>query len=214
MPSDAFGKFQYNLVDVDRLIESHAALGPTGQGRRGLGHVTRSGVVMLCASWELYIEHLLVECAAEFTNQLALPTQLPREVQRSISLHVKESKHELKPLQMSGDGWKQVYRDFVNQKVAALNTPKATNIDTLLRQLVGISDLSTAWTIGAARVDAFVTVRGDIAHRGRHAAYVQRGQLENYRNEIRTAAVDTDNHISNAMRSLLPRNRKPWRATR
>ena len=47
MSSAAFGAFQFNLVDVDRLVKSHDALSGTGQGRRGLGHITRSSVVML-----------------------------------------------------------------------------------------------------------------------------------------------------------------------
>lgn len=68
MASHAFGAFQYNLVDVERLIESHGALSGTGQGRRGLGHLTRAGVVLLCAAWELYLEHVLLCCGLMNTD--------------------------------------------------------------------------------------------------------------------------------------------------
>jgi len=51
MPSTSFLKFETNmLTDVDRIISSHTQLNHDGRGRRGLGHITRSGVLMLCAT--------------------------------------------------------------------------------------------------------------------------------------------------------------------
>jgi len=60
MPSSAYQAFKKNRVDVVRLIDSHGKLHAGTRGKKGLGHITRSGVVMLCASWELYVESLLV----------------------------------------------------------------------------------------------------------------------------------------------------------
>jgi hypothetical protein len=77
MASNAYGAFQYNLVDVDRLIESHGILSGTGQGRRGLGHVTRSAVIMLCASWELYLEHAVLEGLRFALQSTSSPDELP-----------------------------------------------------------------------------------------------------------------------------------------
>ena len=213
MPSGAYQSFRYNIVDVDRLINSHAALSGTGLGKRGLGHITRSGVVMLCASWELYLEQLLLESARYYTKRLELPSELPKDVQKSISRHVKSSKHELKPLQLSGDGWKGVYLDYVRAGTGKLNTPKTSNVNTMYGDLLGDPKLSACWAIGEAAIDGFVTVRGDIAHRGRHAAYIPIWQLQQYRNNIYVAAVDTDNHISDFLRAITPGNRKPWRIT-
>lgn len=99
MPSNALAKFESNLlVDVDRLIESHGQLNHQGMGRRGLGHITRSGVLMLCAAWELYLEEVLVESARIIIDRAASPDDLPRKVQQEIAKAVRESKHELKPL--------------------------------------------------------------------------------------------------------------------
>ena len=214
MPSGAFSNFEFNLVDVDRLIENHYALSPTGQGKRGLGHINRSGVVMLCAAWELYIEQILLECAKKFTGSMDLPSQLPLYVQKSLSRFVKEAKHELKPLQLAGAGWKQVYHDHVIHKTDRFNTPTSANIDQLFKSLIGIDDMSQLWSVGVGPIDKFVSVRGDIAHRGRQAAYVRRWTLENYRERIRAVAVDTDNQTGQDMKNLLPTNRKPWRITK
>ena len=132
MPSAALQKFEANmLVDVDRIISSHGDLNHDGMGRRGLGHITRSGVLMLCAAWELYLEELALESARVFVDRVDSPDQLPLPVQKEIAKVVRDSKHELKPLEMAGDGWVTIYQNQVGQLMSALNTPKSTNLDPL-----------------------------------------------------------------------------------
>ncbi|WP_197030545.1 HEPN domain-containing protein, partial [Halomonas sp. BC04] len=110
MPSASFRKFENNLlIDVDRIIDSHYHLNHDGGGKRGLGHITRSGVLMLCAAWELYIEEVLLEGVDYFTHQLDSPKGLPKPVQKEIARSVKEAKHDLKPLELAGEGWKDLY---------------------------------------------------------------------------------------------------------
>ena len=70
---------------------------------RGLGHITRSGVLMLCAAWELYLEELLIESARVIVDRAASPDDLPEKVQKEIAKTVRDSKHELKPLQLAGE---------------------------------------------------------------------------------------------------------------
>jgi hypothetical protein len=95
MPSVALQKFERNLLkDVDRISQSHDQLNHDGLGRRGLGHITRSGVLMLCAAWELYLEELLVESVRLFIHRAISPDQLPQYVQKEIAKTVRESKHE------------------------------------------------------------------------------------------------------------------------
>jgi RiboL-PSP-HEPN len=63
MPSRSLQIFYYNLLnDINQLIKIHDTLNK-GKGRKSLGHLTRSGVVLLCAAWEVYIEEVLVEAA-------------------------------------------------------------------------------------------------------------------------------------------------------
>ncbi len=171
MPSAALLKFEGNLlVDVDRIVESHAQLNHTGQGRRGLGHITRSGVLMLCAAWELYLEELLVAAAGALAQRAGSPHDLPRAVQRELSKCVRDAKHELKPLELAGDGWRTVYDEHVRACAAGLNTPRSGTLDPIFKRFVGIEYISQFWSVGAPVIDGFVTARGEIAHRGRDAA--------------------------------------------
>ncbi|WP_197714073.1 HEPN domain-containing protein [Ferriphaselus amnicola] len=198
------------LDDVDRIIESHNALNHDGLGRRGLGHITRSGVVMLCAAWELYVEELLVETARVLCTRATSPDQLPEHVQREISKVVRESKHELKPLELAGDGWKMVYENHCIQTTQSINTPKSTILVPLFKRLSGVEDISESWTLGATALNEFVTVRGDIAHRGRDAGYIQINTLTTYRDQILRFVIDTDNGMADFIQGNSTGN-SPWR---
>ena len=212
MPSSALLKFENNLlVDVDRIIKSHGQLNHEGMGRRGLGHITRSGVLMLCAAWELYLEELLVESARVLIKCATSPNQLPQPVQKEIAKVVRESKHELKPLELAGYGWATVYDNHVCQTVSGLNTPKSTTLNPLFKRLLGIETISASWSIGADVLNEFVTARGDIAHRGRDAGYVTIGRLHEYRSQITRTVVDTDNAMADFIQVNSSDGRSPWR---
>jgi hypothetical protein len=210
MPSSSFGKFEYNLVDVDRLVDSHGKLHAGNPGKKGLGHITRSAVVMLCASWELYMETLLCESGKFLMEAITLADQLPVEVQKQLSSLVRNDKHDLAPLRLAGDGWKVVYSTLIETRTESLNTPKSGKLVPLFSQLLGVGDLATAWTLGIKSLDDFVGVRGDIAHRGRHAAYVPIWKVKSYRDEIRQYAVETDNFIAAHLKAITPAGHKPW----
>ncbi len=70
MPSESFKEFQQNLTDVKRLVSLHNNLSrPNGtgtRGKRGLGHLTRGGIVLLCAAWERYVASRRCEEGAAF----------------------------------------------------------------------------------------------------------------------------------------------------
>ncbi|WP_350183709.1 HEPN domain-containing protein [Roseibium album] len=212
MPSSAFSKFENRmLTDVDRLIESHQLLSHGAQGRHGLGHITRSGTFLLCAAWELYIEELVVEISNCFAQRAHSPDDLPKEVRKEISKHVKQHSHELKPLDLAGDGWRQVYLAHANELVTGLNTPKAGPINLLFKKLTGWAAPADCWSCGTGYIDAFVGVRGDIAHRGSDANYVR---LNTLRDEYRVRVAETAREMDNCACDYVFNNsegNRPWR---
>lgn len=211
MPSSAFRKFERNmLVDVDRIIETHGNLNHDGRGRRGLGHITRGGVLMLCAAWELYVEEVILEGIQFVIANVDLPNALPKDVQKELARAVKESKHDLKPLELAGEGWKSLYRNHAHETLAGLNTPKSGNLDPLFKRFLGVPSISGNWTVGAQTINDFVGVRGDIAHRGRDARYVTINRLAEYKRVISSAAIDTDNFLSEFLRDSTPGMARPW----
>ena len=214
MPSTSLSKFETKmLVEVDHLIQSHTKLNHTGYGRRGLGHITRSAVLMLCASWELYIEELVVESVKIIKDRITLPKYLPKSVQKELSNLVKNAKHELKPLELAGDGWESLYLNHANNLVGMLNTPKSAQINVLYKKLIGVPDISEKWTLGEQFINDFVSARGDIAHRGRDSTYVKIRKLINYRIQIIQTIIETDNYLADYICEIAGGN-SPWRRRR
>lgn len=211
MPSQAYQDFKHNRVDVMRLIANHGSLHSGAPGKKGLGHITRSGVVMLCASWELYAETLLIEALTCLLRSCASPDQLPLNVQRSLSKYVREAKHELKPLSLAGDGWKAMLLEYANAECGALNTPKSGPLNALFKTFLDLTELSSCWSgDGKDRINRFVGVRGDIAHRGRDASYVALNKLKDYLSDIEAMVVETDNCVRTHIKSIAPSSRAPW----
>jgi hypothetical protein len=212
MPSTAFTKFETNLIiDVQRIISTHSEINHSGMGRRGLGHITRSGVLMLCAAWELFIEEVMVVGVTYFTEKLENPKDLPKPVQKELARCVKESKHELKPLELAGEGWKSLYINHANEVLTGLNTPKSTNIDPLFKRFLGLEEISSHWSEGADAINKFVKARGDIAHRGREAKYVTISNLRNYKTLVEKSAIETDNIMATYLKDETPGGTMPWR---
>lgn len=212
MPSKALNKFEYVMLkDVNRIIETHTNLLTGGKGKKALGHLTRAGVLLLCAAWELYIEELLIEAVNSCRQKAHGPDNLPKAVQKTISSYVRQSKHDLKPIAMAGDGWKAIYLEVANEAVFSLNTPKKHVIDKLFNNFVGIEEISNCWSAGAAAIDDFVGIRGDVAHRGSDSGYIKVAKLRDiYKVNICKTAIETDNAISSHIRSSFEPKSYPW----
>ncbi len=212
MPSSALAKFENTMMkDVTRIIASHEKLSNGTPGKKGLGHLTRGGVLLLCAAWELYLEEVLSEAVKFACQKSAAPDDLPKEVQKAIAGFVVGSQHELKALAMAGDGWKSVYQEAAQIKIDAVNTPKPGVINPIFKKFLGVHQISSCWHHGEQSVKDFVTARGDIAHRGSDAGYVTIGKLrDEYKPRIMRTVLDTDNYLSQHLRDMFPAHQRPW----
>lgn len=212
MPSKSFKKFEDKLlVDVDRIIASHATLNHDGGGRRGLGHLTRSGVLILCAAWELYVEEVLVEGVEYFIVKFDSPDQLPNPAKKELSAFVKKSKHELKPLELAGDGWESLYRNHAKETASAFHAPKSSNLNLLFRNFLGVDDFSRWWSLGHREIDNFVSIRGEVAHKGSDARYVNINDLKDYLLKVKQTAIEVDNELTVYLCEKTPGTERPWK---
>ena len=165
---------------------------------------------MLCTAWELYVEEVILEGVQFFVSNVDAPNELPKDVQKELARTVKESKHDLKPLELAGEGWKSLYQNHADETLVGLNTPKSGNLDSLFKKLLGVSSISENWGVGAPTINDFVGVRGDIAHRGRAVSYVKISKLTEYKKTVSSAAMDTDNFLSEFLKDKTPGRSRPW----
>lgn len=212
MPSTALQKFEGQMMlDVDRMIETHSDITNGLPGNRGLGHLTRAGVLLLCAAWELYVEEVLVEAVDKMLDRATSPEDLPTPVKLNISNYIRSSKHQLKPLEMAGAGWEVILKEIAREWVVGLNTPKKHNIDQGFNAIIGLPNLSDCWSLGPDAVNGFVSVRGDVAHRGSDTTNIRIGTLrDTYKPNVCLCASETDNRITNYIRGLFPNEPYAW----
>lgn len=212
MPSKAFTRYKSKLIsDVNALIETHAELNPPGRGRRSLGHITRGAVVMLCAAWEIYLEEVIRDSVRYLSEHTPEPKVLPKAAAKELSKFVKNHDHELKPLDLAIDGWKITYQSLADVLIASFNTPKSGPANELFRRTLGVSCVSDWWSVGTETVDDFVSVRGEIAHRGSDANYTTLVDLQKYLEQINTSVLDTDNALCDYLKSCDGAPDSPWR---
>ncbi|WP_161634102.1 HEPN domain-containing protein [Sulfitobacter noctilucae] len=213
VPSNSRQNFKRKLLpDVTKLLQTHEELSPPGRGRRHLGHITRSGVLSLCSAWELYIEDVTIECANFLVDTADVPDALPDRVKGQLVKASKADTHNFGVLKLCGSGWKDVYLETVTAHCNRLNTPKFGQISSLLHDWLGVAeaDLEAAWSNPRESLNSFVTLRGEIAHRGADAEYVRRDCLSGYVDMIDQFTIDTDNFLRYHISSIMTENRSPW----
>jgi hypothetical protein len=210
MPSQALRKLRKNIIDARRLEQSHGILSGGDPGKKGLSHITRSGILILCACWEEYAESALIESARYMAAKTTDPNHLPLPVRKKISLEVKEALHELKPLELAGDGWRSVYDAFCCNAAGKLNTPKSENLKTLYKNFLGVEDITVMWSCSENDIDNFVTLRGSIAHKGRYE-YVKIGVLSDNITMIYKNCLKMDRELCDYLHSFIGGTVQPWR---
>jgi hypothetical protein len=213
MPSIAYTEFKKNIIDVDNLIAAHTTLNTGSRGKKGLGHITRSGIVMLCATWELYIETLLCESLQILLHRKNNPRELPTLVKKTLSRLVKEDKHDLKPIELAGDGWRSTLLTYARTEIDLLHTPKSEKLDILYKRYLGLIDFSEKWNTSPRDLDDFVSKRGEIAHKGRQAKYIKIGELKRDKEVINSLVSEIDQLLLTYLIDQDPGMNQPWRRT-
>lgn len=206
MPSYARRTFERApLNDVRVLQQLHREQHP-GPGRPGSA-LTRSGIFLLCAAWELYSEEVLlelVECLITYNED---PMSLPREVKKGLAESLKADKHELAALRLAGTGWKQCLRNYAKSVVGGLNTPSSANLNPLFKRLCGL-DASEALDPVSIQLNEFIAKRGDIAHRGAQAGHISITDLDADFEFICSLIDRLDNYLIVPMREIV--GYQPW----
>jgi len=165
---------------------------------------------MLCAAWERYIEDVLLDSARYLIGNLDSPKKLPKDVQKTIAKEIKKDDHELRCLDLAGDGWKNFYLEKIEKETDRINTPKSSVVDDLFKRFVGLSNLSANWKVGANKIDDFVKARGEIAHTGSEASYIRIGNLTDYQDIVIQTVVETDHYLADHLQPLT-NGKTPWR---
>jgi HEPN superfamily RiboL-PSP-like protein len=208
MASKARHAFDESCHDVDRLLEIHSQLGGSGQGRRyQLEVLNKSAIVLITAIWEAYCEDIVAEGIQHLVTHSTNASALSKGIKKNIAKELKADLNELSVWQLADSGWKAVLQSRLAQmnqtRARNLNTPKSENLKVLFSEALGIDDISKTWywegmsfLQAAKKLDDFVTLRGEIAHRGAGQQSVTRFQVDAFLNHVKRLVGKTGKQVN------------------
>lgn len=211
MPSNAYVNFLHIRIDVLKLVETHSFYVQNKRGRKNLGHLTRSAVVILCAAWERYNEDLLLESISYLSKVTSDINNLNKQIKKTICAKVKNDKNEIKPIELAGEGWKSVWLNYAKLETELLNTPKSNKLKLLFNTYLGLPDYTTLWkTRNPSEIDEFVSERGNIAHNGNRSPYITMKKLGRYQDLIIKNVIKIDTKMALELKNLSGLSVLPW----
>lgn len=211
MPSNAYLNFLHIRVDVLKLIETHNYYTKNKPGRKNLGFLTRSAVIMLCAAWERYNEDLLLGSISYLCSEINDINNLNKEIKKTISREVKKDLSEIKAIELAGNGWKDVWLNYAKRDIAIFNTPKSNPLKALFKTYLGITDYISFWkTEDPQYINDFVADRGEIAHNGNKAKYITMVKLRKYQDLIIYNVIEIDSKMAIELKNMASQTVTPW----
>jgi hypothetical protein len=188
LKSAALIRYSASRNDVDRLLQIHRQLGGSGRGRKwNVEVLNKSAIVLTCAIWEAFVEDLVLEAAIHFASHVRVPDALPEMLRRQVARTLKADAHDFAVWRLAADGWKSEIRQhaerYVEESTGKFNTPKSANVISLYQKALGMDDITHRWgrhrmtsVQARTKLDGFIELRGEIAHRGEAAGSVKKDQ--------------------------------------
>ncbi len=102
-------RMQSNMTDAMTLMEIHEKLTGKGPGfRHRVEILNRSGLVLLVACWEAFVEDLARHAFQILLQNAKKPSAIPKKVQVEALKILDVNEDASKSWQLAGDGWRTV----------------------------------------------------------------------------------------------------------
>ena len=111
-------------------------------------------------------------------------------------------------LRLCGDGWKDVLRELFKEEIGRLNTPNTKNIQDLFLNLLQL-DVSNILAPKSERLKNFISLRGEIAHKGVKAGHVSYQEVLAGYSLIQTIVDELDNSLAEILKERF--GKIPWK---
>lgn len=212
--------FNANKSDIDRLWEIHTAVAGGGAGRKHQVEVlNRAAIVFITACWEAYVEDAATEAFDFLLAEAVNATQVPAKVRTLASKELKEASDTKRVWELADAGWRVVLarhrQSVIDKWVASLNTPKSRQVDELFEELIGLTSLHSKWSWqgmsaddAKKKLDEYITMRGQIAHRVKHDEEVYKAWGTDYLAHVERLVEKTDSAVAEHLNGLV--GKRPW----
>lgn len=209
-----------NARAVTRLTDIHEQLAGKSPGRKyGVEVLNKSAIVLLVACWESFIETLATSAFDALHKQARTPDVFPKKVLAVAGKALKQDPNDAQIWKLAGSGWHGIllaHRDEVLERyVGKLNTPKPEQIESLFKDLIGMSSITDCWSYpgmfakkAKKKLTDLVVLRGDIAHKVTTKQSVKKADVEYYSGFIGRIAGLSSNHVGSFVTART--HREPW----
>ncbi len=215
MPSKAYGKFLKNLDTVTRLEHTFEIVrtNRNTRGRAAWDHLTRSAIVFLVSSFEVYIEDVINETIAVHIRYSNNAQNLPGSIKDSLNKYVKNERNGTPPTALCDEGWRSIYRKIGTEKTEKLNTPKVRNLSDNFRDLLGMTQAFWSRIESIHKLDEIIIFRGEIVHRVQSDQYVNIDKVKESKEIISVIVKSVDNETLRFLKEVYPNKRAIWNVT-
>lgn len=217
---DHISNFFDNLKEVRELLTIHEKIAGKKQGRKSqVETLNKSGVVLLTACWETYVEELLSSAFDYLIDNAIDHKSIPYSVLTKASNDLKNDKDERKVWDLAGDGWRSILKTYKKNILAGqidyFHVPRPDNIDDLFERLIGLKKPTLEWrwkkmkNIKARQtLNDYIDLRGAIAHKVKSSEKVLKKDVTYYYKFLNCAGVILHNTTSDHLISLT--GKSPW----
>jgi hypothetical protein len=220
MPSKARVSFDRNRQDVDRLWTIHGEVAGAGVGRKhDVEVLNRAAIVFVTASWEAYVEDVATEAFDLLLANAPSADKIPAKVRTLASKELVDAPDKRRVWELADGGWRTVLQKHpdaaIAQWVQSLNTPRAEQVDQLFESLIGLTALHTRWSWqgmnandAKGKLDRYITIRGQIAHRVSHDESVYKNWGTDYLAHVERLVEKTDEAVASFVLDTV--GKAPW----
>ncbi|MFS0828717.1 HEPN domain-containing protein [Pseudomonas phoenicis] len=220
MSSNSKSTFEINKADIEQLWDIHKEIGGEGRGRKhGVEVLNRSVIIFVTACWESYIEDLAIEAFDFLLKHAQSASAIPGRVKSLAIKDIKNDPNSLKLWDLADSGWRTILlehkADVHDKWLGKFNTPKSEQVDRLYEEMLGLNNLSSNWAWhkmtpnqAKTKLDAFISSRGNIAHRIRDAKPVAKNTGAAYLNHVRQIVDRCEQAVADHLK--LQTGAEPW----
>src|SRR5262249_14403278 len=105
-------------------------------------------IVLITTYWEAYCEDVAAEALKHIVTHADSSDGLPKGLKKRIGKEVSKTQNDLEVWKLSDSGWKSYLTNRLatlqEERNRKLNTPRATNINELFVEALGISKISSS----------------------------------------------------------------------
>ncbi len=221
MSSIAKSTFNQNKTDIDTLWKIHSSIAGAGSGRKTpeVEVLNKAAIIFITACWETYIEDVAKETFEYLITHANRPTDISLKVRNFATKAIFDQKDSTRIWDLADTGWKTIMQNLqlecLKNWLGDFNTPKTAQVDKLFEELIGLKSISHNWfwksmhkTNASKKLDGYISIRGNIAHRTKHDENVYKNWGTDFIRHVNTFSEKTDNTICDYINGIL--GSCPW----